>query len=281
MYQPQQQTGNAAVSSYNPYSNHYPNQYGPPATAPAQTSYFPTFPHAQSMNPPSGESSSTPEPSVTPAVASKSIQRLISAELRHAGFEAAHQPTAQRLELEVVAFMEQLFERAHEYANLANRASAIASDLILACEEFDLLPKELYALRKRSSKRKRTAEPFIPPPAPTLVPPGSRSPSPELLPSDDEDAPPVIPLTLRGLPSFFPSLPPKHTYVQTPASPPKKAALPSLEKKLKTAGLVQDSLQNLLLATEENKDNEDGELLGHLVNWETGIHPRKRWKLGP
>lgn len=63
-------------------------------------------------------------------------------------------------------------------------------------------------------------------------------------------------------------------------SPPKKAALPSLEKKLKTAGLVQKSLQNLLTATEENTNNEDAELLGHIVNWEAGLHPRKRWKVG-
>ena len=51
------------------------------------------------------------------------------------------------------------------------------------------------------------------------------------------------------------------------------------EKKLKNAGLVQESLRNLLTATEDNADNEDGELLGHIVNWESTTHPRKRWKL--
>lgn len=61
-------------------------------------------------------------------------------------------------------------------------------------------------------------------------------------------------------------------------APPKKAALPSLEKKLKNAALVQESLKNLLLATEENTDQE-GELLGAIVNWETTTHPRKRWKM--
>ena len=64
------------------------------------------------------------------------------------------------------------------------------------------------------------------------------------------------------------------------ASPPKKAALPSLEKKLKTAALVQESLQNLLLATEDSMNQEDGELLGHIVNWEMNVQPRKRWKVG-
>ena len=63
-------------------------------------------------------------------------------------------------------------------------------------------------------------------------------------------------------------------------SPPKKAALPSLEKKLKTAGLVQESLKNLLLATEESLDNQDGEILGAVVNWESTTYPRKRWKIG-
>lgn len=62
------------------------------------------------------------------------------------------------------------------------------------------------------------------------------------------------------------------------ASPPKKAALPSLEKKLKTASLVQESLKNLLLATEDSTDQDDGELLGAVVNWEATTHPRKRWK---
>jgi hypothetical protein len=50
----------------------------------------------------------------------------------------------------------------------------------------------------------------------TLVPPLSRSPSPDLLPSDDEGAPKVIPITLRSLPQCFPGLPPKHTYLRTP-----------------------------------------------------------------
>jgi transcription initiation factor TFIID subunit 8 len=104
---------------------------------------------------------------------------------------------------------------------------------------------------------------------------------------------------LKSLPSYFPDLPPKHTYLQTPvsffhtyltcstilnlflqASPPKKAALPSLEKKLKTAALVQESLQSLLLATEDTMNQEDGELLGHIVNWEMSTQLRKRWKVG-
>jgi transcription initiation factor TFIID subunit 8 len=100
-----------------------------------------------------------------------------------------------------------------------------------------------------------------------------------MLSSDDEEAPPAVPLTLRTIPHPLPALPPKHTYLKTPLAPPKKTAIPSLEKKLKTAGLVQDSLKNLLLATEDTTGQEDGELFGHIVNWEATTHPRKRWKV--
>jgi hypothetical protein len=54
-----------------------------------------------------------------------------------------------------------------------------------------------------------------------LMAPPSRSPSPELLDSDDEDEETAattsnVPSTLRNLPAYFPDLPPKHTYLQTP-----------------------------------------------------------------
>ena len=61
--------------------------------------------------------------------------------------------------------------------------------------------------------------------------------------------------------------------------PPKKQALPSLEKKLENAALVQDSLKSLLLATEVDADANDGELFGGVVNWEATRYPRKKWKL--
>ena len=48
-----------------------------------------------------------------------------------------------------------------------------------------------------------------------LLPPPPRAPSPELLSSDDEGAPPAIPMTLRPLPHYVPPLPPKHTYLRT------------------------------------------------------------------
>ncbi|KAG5646434.1 hypothetical protein DXG03_003484 [Asterophora parasitica] len=283
----------------NPYSaTHYPSHYATAAPLPASASfpsalpaglpYFPPFPHAhltQAHVPAAPPEPPLPPPppdltSITPDVATRALQRLISAELRDAGFHSAHSDAVRRIEVEVVAFVEQLFQRAHEYANLSNRAGAIATDLVLACNEFNLPTDALRSVNARTTKRKRksTQAPVLQ--APTLQPPPSRSPSPDMLPSDDEGAPITIPQTLRALPSYFPTLPPKHTYLRTPASPPKKAALPSLEKKLKTAGLVQESLRNLLLATEDSTNQEEGELLGHIVNWKMGAHPRKRWKVG-
>jgi hypothetical protein len=49
-----------------------------------------------------------------------------------------------------------------------------------------------------------------------LDPPPPRSPSPELLASDDEGAPALVPATLMTLPQDLPKLPPKHTYLRTP-----------------------------------------------------------------
>ena len=131
----------------------------------------------------------------------------------------------------------------------------------------------------------------------SLLPSGRRSPPPKLLSSDDESSPPTVPTSLRSIPHFYPNLPPKHTYLRTPVripilsrdnhflyhlpqpSPPRRQALPSLEKKLKNASLVQESLQNLLLATEDVVGPDDGEILGSIVNWEGTVYPRKRWKL--
>ncbi|KAL7282169.1 hypothetical protein PYCCODRAFT_1439056 [Trametes coccinea BRFM310] len=217
---------------------------------------------------------SAPEiPGVSPQLASHAMQRLISSELRDAGFESAEAGAIRRLELEVAAFVQELYERAHEYANLAQRARPVASDLLAASDDYGLESSAMLHFTKKSRKKKDPSEgPLL------LLPPPSRSPSPELLSSDDEDTPPAVPMTLRPLPHYVPPLPPKHTYLRTPISPAKKAALPSLEKKLKNAALVQDSLKNLLLATEDNTQ-EDAEILGAPVNWEATTHPRKRWKL--
>ncbi|KAG6880081.1 hypothetical protein C0992_006893 [Termitomyces sp. T32_za158] len=261
----------AAAALYNPYlAAHY---------ASAGLPYFPAFPHLQPPKPSPAPEGPPPPPdltSITPPVASRALHRLISAELRAAGFDAAQQDAVHHIEVDVVAFVEQLFARAHEHANLANRAGVIATDVLRACNEVGIAPDALRTTALESRKRKKQDKHVD---AATLIPAPSPPPSPKLLPSDDEGTLPAVPLTLRYIPSYFPALPPKHTYLRTPASPPKKAALPSLEKKLKTAALVQESLRNLLIATEDMTNQEEGELLGHIVNWEMSTpHPRKRWK---
>ncbi|KAK2466507.1 hypothetical protein APHAL10511_002149 [Amanita phalloides] len=285
------------MSAYNPYTPTttpaYVAQYAHATTVPlpAPPTSLPYFPaltqHSQALYAClSQQHSSDHQPhqppeqqqpdltSVTPSVASRAVRRLLAHELRRAGFDSGHSRALDTIEHEVIAFMQHLFERTQDYANLANRAGPIATDLLLACQDFRLPLKGLQDLKQSTSKKRRLLKHSVP----TLIPARAPSPPPELLPSDDEEAGPVIPPTLRGLPKYFPKLPPKHTYLRTPASPPKRAALPSLEKKLKTAALVQESLKNLLISTEENINQEDAELLGHIVNWEMGLHPRKRWK---
>jgi len=269
MYQP---------DGYHPaYTNHYPNQYPTSGvTLPTPLSYF-AFQTQQLPVKPEPIPPEPPEPAVTPKVASKAIERLILLELQHAGFESAEKSVVKRLELEVSTFVQQLFQRAHEYANLANRARSIASDVLMACEDLQLPPKKMNEIRKRTARRRKGRKGQSKLGPIELIKSISRPTSPELLSSDDEETSAVAPTTLSNLPHNFPGLPPKHTYHQTPASPPKKAALPSLEKKLETAALVQESLQNLLTATEDAMNQEDGELLGHIVNWELSVQPRKRW----
>ncbi|KAI0676935.1 hypothetical protein C8Q78DRAFT_1073688 [Trametes maxima] len=228
-----------------------------------------------SSQPQMGPHSAPELPGVTPQLASHALQRLIISELRDAGFDSAEGGAVRRLEREVAEFVQEMYERARDYADLALRARPSATDVMAASADYNLEASAMLHLTKKSRKQKKDSTQALL----TLLPPPSRSPSPELLSSDDENAPPTIPMTLRPLPHYVPPLPPKHTYLRTPISPPnKKAALPSLEKKLKNAALVQDSLKNLLLATEDNTQ-EDAELLGATVNWEATTHPRKRWKL--
>ncbi|RDX53223.1 hypothetical protein OH76DRAFT_1399852 [Lentinus brumalis] len=263
----------AQTQGYQPY---------PAANYGYSAAYYPAYPSRSGAqgyaydpagNHPQGGPPTAPEiPGVSAQLASHAMQRLISAEMRSVGFESAETGAVRRLELEVAAFVEQLYERAHEYAALANRAKPVVTDMLAASDDYNLETSEMYRLSKKSRKRKRDQGSI------QLLPPPSRSPSPELLSSDDEGVPPTIPVTLRPLPHYVPPLPPKHTYLRTPISPQKKAALPSLEKKLENAALVQESLKNLLTATEDNTA-EDAEILGAAVNWEATTHPRKRWKL--
>ncbi|KAI9574483.1 hypothetical protein HD554DRAFT_2165969 [Boletus coccyginus] len=267
---------------YPPYPMPPPGQ--PMIAAPALPHFTPHFPQpppgyslyalqpAKPPSPPPGPPTAPDIPTISPQIASEQVRKLIVSQLKRTQFESTELQALRRLELEVVAFIQALYEQAHEYANLANRAMPIATDVLLACHDRGLKGKDLHNIALASQSARISAET-------SLELPSSRESSPELLSSSDEGTPPVIPTTLRSLPSYFPPLPPKHTYLKTPASPPKKAALPSLERKLKTAGLVQESLKNLLTATEDNFGQEDGELLGHIVNSEASVYPRKRWKV--
>ncbi|KAI6004047.1 hypothetical protein EDD15DRAFT_2156324 [Pisolithus albus] len=224
-------------------------------------------------------------PAISSEIASTQMQKLIVSQLQQSQFDAIEPQALVRLELEVVAFVQRLYERAHDYANLACRASPVAMDVLAACDAQGVRVNDLHSIAVSSKSTVQLLREKLNPVAPhigtTFEPPPPRPPSPELLPSDDEGATPALSATLRQIPSNFPPLPPKHTYLKTPvcASPPRKAALPSLERKLKTASLVQESLKNLLTATEDNLGQEDGELLGHIVNWEASTYPRKRWKI--
>ena len=53
--------------------------------------------------------------------------------------------------------IERLYEQAHEYANLANRAGPIATDLLRASVDRGMQTKDLHKLgRAKSSKKKKT-----------------------------------------------------------------------------------------------------------------------------
>ncbi|KZV69221.1 hypothetical protein PENSPDRAFT_652555 [Peniophora sp. CONT] len=216
----------------------------------------------------------SPQPiGMTSNIAQTAVDRLISAQLKEQGFDGAEPAALQRLGDEVIAYVEDLYQRAQDYANLANRASPMMNDLRLAFVDVGLEAAELRPIIRKRKRRSSKSKPKF-----ELVPPPAEPPAPEMLGSDDEDSS-SIPATIQELPPTYPPLPPRHTYVQTPPSPPKKQALPSLEKKLKNAGLVQESLRNLLVQTEDVVDPADTDLLGAIVNCESTAHPRKKWKV--
>lgn len=79
---------------------------------------------------------------------------------------------------------------------------------------------------------------------------------------------------------MLPPCPRLLTYDHSQAVQPKRSAIPSLEKKLKNASLVQDSLESLLAATEMDIPDPVMKLaMGTKVNWEPGMYARKRWRV--
>lgn len=210
-------------------------------------------------NPPTSPHEPAPAPdipAVTSGIASAVMQRLLLSELLEVGFDSVSPLVLHRFENEVTAcsscgshilltiptktrpsaVLNDIFADAHDYANYANRANPVAVDLLRATHDHGLEPKDLYRMGQLTKKRRQSES--SPPPntrflnrlssytdnpemgTTVLVPPPSRSTSPELLPSDDEGTTPVVPVTLRTLPQNFhlPALPPKHTYLRTPVS---------------------------------------------------------------
>lgn len=51
--------------------------------------------------------------------------------------------------------VQSLYERSHNYANLANRSGAVATDLMLSCRDFDVQIKDLTSMKRKIKKRKR------------------------------------------------------------------------------------------------------------------------------
>jgi hypothetical protein len=54
--------------------------------------------------------------------------------------------------------VQRLYLRAHEYANLANRAGPIPTDLRLACEDQDMSAKDLHKVSRASQRQGMWAE---------------------------------------------------------------------------------------------------------------------------
>ncbi|GJJ07356.1 hypothetical protein Clacol_001557 [Clathrus columnatus] len=190
-----------------------------------------------------------PPPTITTLVASQTMRRLLATQLRHT----------------------------KETAMLCNRGTATIHDALAVCVDRGITTVEL---RKASMKRKRKQ---APPSSTRLVSPPPREPSPDILPSDDEDATPIpvtLPQTLQDLPDHLPSLPPKHTYLHTAPAAFKRIKAPSLDRKLDNASKVQQALRHLVKATEEGSGRGDFELASGVVNWKvTPDGNRKRWKL--
>lgn len=112
---------------------------------------------------------------VDPEIASRAMNRSISAELKYEGFDAAEPAALSRLEAEVVhcgshifltlpsvftviaLVIQDLHRKIHDYANLANRTTPLAGDMLDICQECGLetdslrLTSELSKLRSRGT----------------------------------------------------------------------------------------------------------------------------------
>jgi transcription initiation factor TFIID subunit 8 len=112
---------------------------------------------------------------VDPEIASRAMNRSISAELKYEGFDTAEPAALGRLEAEVVhcgsqilltrlavltaiaLVIQDLHRKIHDYANLANRTTPLVGDMFDICQECGLetdglrLTSELSKLRSRGT----------------------------------------------------------------------------------------------------------------------------------
>ena len=102
MYQPT--LNEISPTVYNPYTSH-PPQYNAGAGHPTMP-YYPTYPHTTQLRSSPVPEIPPPPPdltSITPEVASRAMHRLITSELRDAGFDSAQTAAVKRVETEVIA----------------------------------------------------------------------------------------------------------------------------------------------------------------------------------
>ncbi|KAG9050846.1 hypothetical protein FS837_001956 [Tulasnella sp. UAMH 9824] len=264
---------------------------------------------------------------VTNDGAARALRHLIAAECQEVGFDSGEQDAMEKFEEMVALLITEIASIARGYADVSSRSIPNVRDVVIACEEkgfqFDGLRGTLKSSKKRMKKRRKLEAHGLAPPlqAPSIVAPPAPPKPDDLLPSDsepeDQEEPgngegksesksealkrdmAKYPKSLQSLPSHFPRLPPKHTYLRTEPPPPKTTSLSSLQAKIDEAAVIQDSLRNLIQATEapaRSKKPEADEdtvqptnqpippgLAGGFVNWEAASGLRKpvptRWKV--
>lgn len=92
----------APAASYPYYQANYAATAAAPIAAPGALSYY-SFNNAPTSQRPPEAVPPPAEPTVTPAVAEKAIKKLVTLELKNAGFEKAEPMCVKQLELEVHA----------------------------------------------------------------------------------------------------------------------------------------------------------------------------------
>ncbi|KAG8994841.1 hypothetical protein FRB95_007447 [Tulasnella sp. JGI-2019a] len=264
---------------------------------------------------------------VTPHAASQAIHLFVAYELQRAGFSGAEPRAMELVERLVTNFFAEVAGMSHDYAELGNRAMPHVRDVLDSCRNKGIeLPSLKSAIKTGNHHRKKRKISHMFKTPTITIPPAPPRPA-ELLHSDSEDedkepsaldkngeAPtptttkpsvsaskrsaPSHPRSLMSLPPQFPKLPPKHTYLRTDPPAPTTTSLSTLQEKINNAAIIQDSLRNLIQATEgppepKKKDvaTDDDAVqqanmpvplgLGSLVNWERASGSRKpvRWKV--